>query len=138
MKHTIKKTAAIAGALVAGTLCGGALAASAIRGQNVPVIGDGHPKFDYPVNANGDRYGSLKDAPTLEEAPDLIAAVGSDGKEGFIKKADFFEPMPASPAEAVATSRRPGRTIPLYSADGETVTGKYVVRATDLSTTRDK
>lgn len=70
-------------------------------------------------------------APPAEQ-PDLIAAVGSDGVQGYVRAVDVMPPPPSNPREAVEQTRRmigpDGRVvIPLYAADGTTQIGTYVV-----------
>ena len=40
----------------------------------------------YPTNANGETYGSYFDRHKYGYAPDLIAALGDDGTEGYIRR----------------------------------------------------
>ena len=40
----------------------------------------------YPTNANGETYGSYLDRHKYGYAPDLIAALGDDGTEGYIRR----------------------------------------------------
>ena len=95
---------------------------------------------EYPVNAEGQTYGSLSDALTDSQAPDLILVVLPDGSEGYVLRQDLFEAEnanPASPEEALAiqagqereaaqrSSSTGGETgLPLYDSSGEPVAGE--------------
>ena len=43
----------------------------------------------YPTNARGETYGSYLDRNTVGQAPDLIAAMGENGVEGYIRLNDI-------------------------------------------------
>jgi len=89
----------------------------------------------YPVNENGQTYGSAADAISIETEPDLIAAIGIDGTKGYVLAKDLRANMPKTPEEAIAqmNARKTaeangtyeGRLIPLYDVDGKTVIGQY-------------
>lgn len=85
----------------------------------------------FPKNENGQTYGSSADADSLETEPDLIAALGVDGTEGYVKRTDLEGEMPRTPEEAIASMNNNeasnGRQIPLYAADGKTVIGVFNV-----------
>lgn len=86
------------------------------------------PKTIYPMNKNGQTYGSAADADSPENEPDLIKAIGVDGTEGYVRKTDLVGELPNSPEEALEMQKnRPpgGRDIPLYDVDGETVIGLF-------------
>ncbi|RIJ77989.1 hypothetical protein D1871_04705 [Nakamurella silvestris] len=89
------------------------------------------PPTAFQVNKNGQTYGSDLNVTSEDGEPDLIAAYSEDGKLGYALKADLFPPMPKSPEEALAQQKvllaAGGRTIPLYSSDGETVIGTYFI-----------
>lgn len=102
--------------------------------------GDG----SYPVNASGQTYGSAQWADTWEDRPELIAAVGRHGTEGYLCAADLTAGEPTSPAEALARMEQYEalsadwdgqspivvRTIPLYDADGRTVIDSFDIAFT--------
>lgn len=89
---------------------------------------------EYHVNQNGQTYGIEYDS---GESPDLIAAVGENGIEGYIKSEDLLDEgdFVQTPEKAieyskkVATLKEEGayRKIPLYKSDGETIIGKFRV-----------
>ncbi|MEH6945107.1 hypothetical protein [Bacillus sp. JJ722] len=83
---------------------------------------------NYPQNRKGQTYGSEVNAPSYEDRPDLISAVGIDGTTGYVKKEDFDGPQPRTPEEAVKlTKEAKPREIPLYDVDGETIIGKFII-----------
>lgn len=61
-----------------------------------------------------------------ERIPELIAAVGDNGIEGYVRNNDLQGPQPSSPEEAVELSGQE-RVIPLYAADGVTVVDHYTI-----------
>ena len=84
----------------------------------------------YPVNENGETYGTLAEG-TLplfpienieqyERLPDLIAAVSSNGREGYVRKKDLYEG---------------GDAIPVYEQDGTTVIGTFSMNGDQYETT---
>jgi len=88
----------------------------------------------FPVNQNGETYGSLGDVNTPGKEPDLVSAKGEDGTEGYLKLEDMWGEQPNNPEEAVAYMKRQEeekarghKFIPLYASDGKTVIGKFKV-----------
>ena len=81
------------------------------------------------VNARGETYGSE----AYGANPDLISAVATNGREGYIRRTDLDAatgPEPSSPPEAIARqdSREPGSTyIPVFESDGVTVIGQFEI-----------
>jgi hypothetical protein len=47
------------------------------------------PTPEYPRNANGNTYGFVKDSVSPETEPDLIAVLTTDGKRGYVSKAEL-------------------------------------------------
>ena len=63
------------------------------------------------TNEAGDTYGSIV---TQTEVPDLIAAVATNGQNGFVKEADFFGELPKNPEEAIQLQKeQKDRRIPV-------------------------
>jgi hypothetical protein len=87
--------------------------------------------YVFPKNQFGQTYGSEEKATSPETVPDLIAAVGVGGVNGYIKRTDDKQPLPKTLQEAIALNKyneaHPTREIPLYAVDGKTVIGKYIV-----------
>ena len=82
------------------------------------------------VNSSGETFGSMLFVTNYEDRPDLIAAVGVDGVEGYIRKSDFDGEMPSSPEEAVKLMHSPeylytARVVPLYDSEGKNVIGEF-------------
>ncbi len=81
---------------------------------------------EYNSNRNGETYGSALSADTIGFEPDLIAAVGTNGINGYVRPEDL-SPKPSAVGEALAQVGENGssRTIPLYTSDGTTVIGTF-------------
>src|SRR6478735_4265523 len=83
----------------------------------------------YPVNGHGQTYGSDLGAESFEDAPDLIEAYASNGRRGYIKKVDAFDPVPADPAAALRMQQAlegRARSVTVYASDGTTAVGVFV------------
>jgi hypothetical protein len=76
---------------------------------------------EWGVNADGLSYGVAN----ANGTPDLIAAIATNGKTGYINSRDLDQPKPATPQ----TGAPPSQTliIPVYTSDGHTVIGDFVV-----------
>ena len=95
------------------------------------------PAPDYPENGKGQTYGSAAKANSPQSEPDLIAAVATNGKEGYVLKSDLDRANGSaaaetfkSPEEALAWQAGEGRldkSIPVYAADGSSVIGQFIV-----------
>jgi hypothetical protein len=83
-------------------------------------------RTEYAVNDNGETYGSALSADTIGMEPDLIAAVGTNGVNGYVR-AEELAPEVSTIEEALALMGENGsiRTIPLYAVDGTTVIGQF-------------
>ncbi len=82
----------------------------------------------FPMNENGQTYGSSLYCTSPETIPDLIQAMGIDGTEGYVLKNDLNGEEPKTPEEALAMQNAfpaEGRIIPLYAADGKKVIGEF-------------
>ena len=82
------------------------------------------------VNSSGETFGSELAATSYEDRPDLIAATGVDGTEGYVRKTDLDGEMPSSPEEAVKLMHSPeylytARVVPLYDSEGKKVIGEF-------------
>lgn len=85
-------------------------------------------------NDDGQTYGTHIDHGNGEfEEPDLIAVVGEDNVEGYVKKSDLYNDLetPSTPEEAIEYTKKKEeqgpRFIPVYTNDGKTIIGKYMV-----------
>lgn len=70
------------------------------------------------VNEDGLTYGVANERGT----PDLVAAIASNGKVGYVYSRDLIEPAPTSLQIGAPTAQI--RTIPVYTSDGHTVIGQ--------------
>lgn len=95
----------------------------------------------YQMNENGVTYGHInpKISPINQDVPQLIAAIGLDGEEGYVYEKDLNGEQPQTPEEAVeymenlekqiSRAKVEGQEylyyIPLYAEDGVTVIGEF-------------
>jgi len=72
----------------------------------------------------------------VEVLPELVAATGTNGKNGYVYQKDLDGELPKNPEEAVEYMKRLQklndqgiftRTIPLYESDGKTVIGEFEI-----------
>lgn len=100
--------------------------------ESGPLPGTDDPNYKYPINENGQTYGLDWMGDDYEEhAPDLIAAIGVNGKSGYVKRTDLEDGEGANvntPEEAVAYMERKNqrrgknyyRVFPVFKEDGVT------------------
>lgn len=86
------------------------------------------PKTAPTSNSQGQTVGSAENAQTEDEQPDLIAAYGTKGESGYIKKTDLTASTPNNPGQAAKTSDPAPRTIPLYDENGSTTVGSFTIQ----------
>ena len=86
----------------------------------------------FKTNDGGETYGTYIDKGDGEyEEPDLMAVIGVNDVEGYVKKVDLYdeENQPNNPEEAIAymekREKEGPRLIPVYEKDGKTVIGEY-------------
>lgn len=89
---------------------------------------------DWSVNAKGETFGIENETGT----PDLIAALTSDGKQGYVYADELAAIDGTGAAREFASSEdalrwqeeQKGKTlsVPVYLSDGETVIGEFVVQ----------
>lgn len=85
-----------------------------------------HTAVEYKVNANGQSYGIGAAAEYVEDLPDLVAAVGDNGVEGYVYASELLK-SPSNPTEALEYKRKidSGEYVPavinVYESDGKTV-----------------
>ncbi|QQE73750.1 peptidase M56 BlaR1 [Brevibacillus composti] len=87
-------------------------------------------QINFPVNENGQTYGSSLYASSPSKEPDLIKAIGVDGTVGYVKSTDLNESLPKTPTQALDHQRnkkKGHRTIPLYDVNGKKVIGTFHV-----------
>ena len=96
---------------------------------------------EYKTNESGQTYGNVDPfvEPAAQATPDLIAAIGLDGIEGYVYAYDLDGEQPNNPDEAavymenlekeIQNAKDAGwdhlRYIPLYKEDGKTVVGQF-------------
>lgn len=104
---------------------------TANKSPNAAVPSALNSNVGYSVNANNETYGLGILAETLGIEPDLIAAVGRDGTEGYVRSEDL-SPTPSNPKEAVVMAElaQTDRCIPLYNLDGEVI-GEFMLNAVE-------
>jgi len=104
------------------------------EGNGLPFGENIKPVF--PVNENGQTYGSSMNSKSLDDFPDLIEAVSKDGAEGYVYYTDLYGDMPNSPEQAakymedMRELNERGifvKAVPVYKLDGKTVIGKYEI-----------
>ncbi len=109
--------------------CATALLVSAATGAAISA-----PHYNYPKNAHGQSFGKAPiDEAANESAPifpDLVAVVGDDGKEGYVRSADLEGDghEPATPEDAIAMQAKAhDRVLPVYESDGTTQIDTFTV-----------
>jgi hypothetical protein len=122
MKNS-RKLLTIIGALVVGAGVGTALATTTPGVQSETDLN--RPRPTYQKNASGETFGSLSQAEVDADAPTLIAAVGTNGVDGYVRSADLLLPLPKDPEEALALKDVGVRYLTLYAVDGRTIVGQY-------------
>ena len=128
----------VAGVLAVGFASGAVIAAS-ISSASASDPSDADKAY-FPVNEQGETYGSAIDQAPDGIEPDLIAAINQDGREGYIKKTDLEEAHPAAQGAddprfttkdirgvEVAVIETGIDEIPFYAEDGRTIIGTFVV-----------
>ena len=86
----------------------------------------------YRVNQKGETYGSELLSGVVGAAPDLIAAVGVDGVQGYIRMEDRMPDL-STPEKLAAHEARvtQDKEIPLYDVNGAVI-GTYLMEGVDL------
>ncbi|MGO2519978.1 MAG: hypothetical protein ACTH8F_07645 [Microbacterium sp.] len=103
-----------------------------VSGSAVAALASSPDSPEYSTNASDQTYGSAKNA-THDSEPDLIQAIATNGKTGYVKKVELDDTsgQPTNPEEAVAymqsKSYLNARTITVYESDGKTEIGEFVI-----------
>jgi len=122
----------VALALTVGGIALGTTASVAITALTETQYLSEHSAPAYETNDRGLTFGSVEDARTPDEEPDLILVVATNGERGYALKTDLEGPTPSSPEDAVRqTMNQTSRTIPVYESDGTTLIGEFLI---DVST----
>lgn len=106
-----------------GVVCGvAATAMGSTSGAQAPEASQA-----FPVNDNGQSYGSVDEAVDGVEEPDLIRCQADNGKVGYCLKAEMEgeTPRTSEEAEAIMMKGLRGYEIPVYEADGSTQIGVF-------------
>lgn len=121
----------------AAVAVGPALLAPAGLSAREGVVTEPMKKPNYEQNSAGESFGSAALADAPENEPDLILAMATNGKEGYVRKVELDEATGASaavafksPEEALEWQRTAGqsdRVINVYGEDGKTVIGEFLV-----------
>jgi len=86
----------------------------------------------FPTNQNGQTYGSASKV-GLQNEPDLIYAVATNGKKGYIYRSQLWAADGTnvnSPSAAQQyMQQETSTTIPVYDENGTTVIGEFVIPA---------
>lgn len=79
-------------------------------------------------NENGEIYGSEIFLSEIGVQPDLILAEGSNGEIGYVRTEDINDSSVTTPEEAILKMKNATTSvIPLYSSDGITVIGSFIL-----------
>ena len=112
-------------AFLAAMTCGAAVALPAVTdasrdASSPPASSEG----SFPVNALGQTYGSDFDS---RETPDLVLAIGDNGRKGYVRASELYGDPPESAEEAAQQMKAAGsvRVLTLYAEDGQTVLGTF-------------
>lgn len=128
-----RRTTVVAVGLVSGALIGGVATATIVsnntRTQHADGSVDNEPAPNYPRNAKGQTYGSALDARTPAEEPDLIEAIATNGRVGYVYRDELMGDVPTTLEEVrqhIANGQpSEPRVIPVYEDDGETQIGVF-------------
>jgi hypothetical protein len=86
----------------------------------------------WPVNELGQTYGSDAKAKSETDVPDLVAAVATNGRQGYCLNSEMnLPPEPPKTAEEAEAMMRDalckGKVIPVYESDGVTQIGVFQI-----------
>lgn len=79
------------------------------------------------TNEAGQTIGSGEGAQSENDLPDLVSAIGENGTNGYVKKADLLAGVPSSPEQASAKRTAGSRSVPLYAANGVTQLDTFTI-----------
>ncbi|MDR6724543.1 hypothetical protein J2W91_003011 [Paenibacillus amylolyticus] len=81
-------------------------------------------------------YGLAATSANTSPSKDLVAAIGTDGIEGYIKTSDMNQDLPQTPEEAIQSMNAPkvDKYINLYDSD-ENIIGKFLLESSEDSNT---
>jgi hypothetical protein len=140
LKVLVVTTLASTAGVTAGAIVASATNPAHPKTQAVDVNDPEAKPFEYPVNKEGLTYGSLADATSERNTPDLVLVELADGSTGYISSSELQEleesgSKPNSPEEAVhRQSKRDAQgpvELTVYDVDGTTVLGSWQALTTD-------
>ncbi|OME92225.1 hypothetical protein BK123_16585 [Paenibacillus lautus] len=79
---------------------------------------------NYPENENGQTYGSVKEATSVELLPDLIHMGSINDIAGYVLKKDYLGEL--------------SRNVPLYDVDGVNIIGSFHIGAKNMNYPKNK
>jgi len=93
-------------------------------------------KYPLSTNDRGQTYGSLIGREESPDHPDLVAAYGDNGKQGYVYYNDLVSPNPKNEEEMLALNAKATQevVIPLYLSDGVTQIGTYTINKGAVTT----
>jgi beta-lactamase regulating signal transducer with metallopeptidase domain len=81
----------------------------------------------YSVNSKGETYGSSLAARNVDDLPDLIAALGVNGVDGYVRREDFAPDLRTiGEIQLWQAKVNQNNMIPLYDSEGNVI-GKYAL-----------
>lgn len=91
-------------------------------------------KGKFPQNTCGETYGNALMAMEVGHKPDLQAAIGTDGQEGYVRTNDLSHPKFQTPQEALEwqLSQPESYHIPLYDFQGNEI-GSFLIERSSLT-----
>lgn len=91
-------------------------------------IASDYSSMNIQRNENGEIYGSEIFLSEIGVQPDLILAEGSNGEIGYVRAEDINDSSVTTPEEAMLKMKNATTSvIPLYSSDGITVIGSFIL-----------
>lgn len=119
---------------------GGVAVATSISNDQLPAPSSSNSMtrpFDFPVNKNGQTYGSLADSTSVDNVPDLVLVETPDGTTGYISGPALIEAEGgnvSSPKEALAwqwsKDLQGSPELAVYEVDGKTQVGVMTLTPT--------
>ena len=89
---------------------------------------------NFPKNVRGETYGTALMAEVVGEMPDLQAAIGTDGQEGYVRTSDLSHPKFETPQDALEWQKTQPDSyyIPLYDFQGNEI-GSFLRERNNLT-----
>ena len=89
---------------------------------------------NFPKNVHGETYGNGLMANEVGKKPDLQAAIGTDGQEGYVRTSDLSHPKFETPQDAIEWQKNQPNSyyIPLYDFQGNEI-GSFLIERNNLT-----